>query len=115
MAKRSRHSYDGARAAHTGQVANRAGVDLARDKDGSLFCIAAVAAEIPEKTERARNAKIRVAIDGCEDHCCRKLLEKAGLSADVHVGLTEELGIEKAPKEPRGIGAYEAKSSGERS
>jgi uncharacterized metal-binding protein len=89
-------------AAHAGQVANRAGVELMTEKEGKLFCVAAVAAEIPEKAERARNAKIRVAIDGCEDHCCRKLLEKAGLSAEVHIVVTN-LGIEKAPKEPQMI------------
>ena len=89
-------------AAHTGQVANRAGVELATEKEGKLFCVAAVAAEIPQTLERARSAKVRVAIDGCEDHCCRKLLEKAGLSAEVHIVVTN-LGIEKAPKEPQMI------------
>jgi uncharacterized metal-binding protein len=89
-------------AAHTGQVANRAGVELMTEKEGKLFCVAAVAAEILEKLERARNAKIRVAIDGCEDHCCRKVLEKAGLSAEVHFVVTD-LGVEKAPKEPHMI------------
>ena len=89
-------------AAHAGQVANRAGIELMTEKEGKLFCVAAVAAEIPEKLERARNARIRVAIDGCEDHCCRKVLEKAGLPAGVHVVVTD-LGIEKSPKEPHMI------------
>ena len=89
-------------AAHAGQVANRAGVELMQEKEGKLFCVAAVAAEIPEKLQRARSAKVRVAIDGCDDHCCRKVLEKAGLSADVHVVVTD-LGIEKQPKEPHMI------------
>lgn len=87
-------------AAHTGQVANRAGVELTLEKEGKVFCIAAVAAQVPDKLERARNARFRVAIDGCEDHCCRKVLEQAGLTADVHIVATE-LGIEKQPKEPR--------------
>ena len=89
-------------AAHTGQVANRAGVELATEKEGKLFCVAAVAAEIPQKLERARNARIRVAIDGCEDKCCRKLLEQAGLSPEAHIIVTD-LGIEKAPREPHMI------------
>ena len=97
-------------AAHSGQVSNRAGVELAQEKEGKLFCVAAVGAEIPEKLERARNAKIRVAIDGCEDHCCRKVLEKAGLRADVHVVVTD-LGTEKMPKEPHLIA--DAKRTGE--
>ena len=86
-------------AAHAGQVANRAGIELMAEKEGKLFCVAAVAAEIPEKLQRARSAKVRVAIDGCDDHCCRKVLEKAGLPVDAHVVVTD-LGIEKQPKEP---------------
>ena len=86
-------------AAHTGQVSNRAGVNLMQEGKGNLFCIAAVAAGIPDKMERARNAGKRVVIDGCEDHCARKIMEKAGLPVDLHVDVTE-LGIEKKPAEP---------------
>ena len=87
-------------AAYSGQVANRAGVSLAQDGAGKLFCIAAVAADRPEKMERARHAGRRVAIDGCEDDCCRRIMEKAGLSVDLHVDVTKQ-GIEKQPAEPR--------------
>ncbi len=89
-------------AAHAGQVANRAGVELMAEKEGKLFCVAAVAAEIPEKLERARSARIRVAIDGCEDRCCLKVLDRARLPPAVHVVVTD-LGIEKSPKEPHMI------------
>jgi uncharacterized metal-binding protein len=86
-------------AAYSGQVANRAGVQLMEQGAGSLFCIAAVAAGIGPKLERARNAGLRIAIDGCEDECVRKTLENAGLRADVHVVLTG-MGIEKKPAQP---------------
>jgi uncharacterized metal-binding protein len=86
-------------AAYSGQVANRSGVQLMEQGAGSLFCIAAVAAGIEPKLDRARQAGRRVAIDGCEDHCVRKVLDKAGLSANVHVVLTE-MGIEKKPAQP---------------
>ncbi len=86
-------------AAHSGQVANRAGISLMQEGVGSLFCIAAVGAEIPEKLTRARSARRRVVIDGCEDHCARKIMEKAGLPVDLHVDATE-LGIEKKPEQP---------------
>ena len=89
-------------AAYTGQVANRSGVQLMEQGAGSLFCIAAVAAGIEQKMDRARKAGQRVAIDGCEDHCARKVLEKEGLSADVHVVLTD-MGIEKKPVQPNMI------------
>ncbi len=86
-------------AAHSGQVSNRAGINLMQEGVGNLFCIAAVGAGIPDKLERARNAGNRVVIDGCEDHCARKIMEKAGLPVDLHVDVTE-LGIEKKPAEP---------------
>ncbi len=89
-------------AAYSGQVANRSGVQLMEQGAGQLFCIAAVAAGIQQKTERARNAATRIAIDGCEDQCVRKTLEKAGLRADVHVVLTD-MGIEKKPAQPNMI------------
>jgi uncharacterized metal-binding protein len=89
-------------AAYSGQVANRSGVQLMEQGAGNLFCIAAVAADVAQKMDRARQASHRVAIDGCEDHCVRKTLEKAGLTADLHVVLTE-LGIEKKPGQPNMI------------
>jgi uncharacterized metal-binding protein len=89
-------------AAYSGQVANRSGVQLMEQGAGNLFCIAAVAAGIEQKMDRARKAGQRIAIDGCEDHCARKVLEKAGLTADVHVVLTD-MGIEKKPAQPNMI------------
>jgi len=89
-------------AAYSGQVANRSGVQLMEQGAGNLFCIAAVAAGIEQKMDRARSAARRVAIDGCEDHCARQVLEKAGLTADVPVVLTD-LGIEKKPAQPNMI------------
>lgn len=86
-------------AAHSGQVANRAGVSLMQEGKGGHFCIAAVGAGIPDKMDRARKAGKRVVIDGCEDHCARKIMEKAGLPVDLHVDVTE-LGIEKKPQHP---------------
>jgi uncharacterized metal-binding protein len=90
-------------AAHSGQVANRAGVLAMQQGAGSLLCIAAVGANIADKMERARRAARRIVIDGCDDHCCRKVMEKAGLSVDVHVVVTDQ-GIEKKPAQPDMIG-----------
>jgi uncharacterized metal-binding protein len=89
-------------AAYSGQVSNRAGVNLMQDGVGNLFCAAAVAAEILEKLERARNAGKRVVIDGCEDHCARKILEKAGLPVDLHLDVST-IGIPKKPEKPEMI------------
>lgn len=86
-------------AAHSGQVSNRAGIKLSQEGAGNLFCIAAVGADIPDKMDRARIAGRRVVIDGCEDHCGRKIMENAGLPVDLHVDVTT-LGVEKKPTSP---------------
>jgi len=89
-------------AAYCGQLANRVGLQLMQQGVGGLFCIAAVAAGIGDKTERARQARERMTLDGCADQCARKILEKAGLAVDRHVVLTA-LGIEKSPAQPNMI------------
>ncbi len=89
-------------AAYSGQVSNRAGVNLMQEGVGNLFCAAAIGADIPEKMERGRRAAKRIAIDGCEDHCSRKILEKAGLPVNLHVDVTT-LGIAKKPDKPEMI------------
>ena len=90
-------------AAYSGQVSNRAGVNLMQEGAGNLFCVAAVAAQIPDKLERARQAGKRVVIDGCEDHCARKIIEKAGLPVDLHLDVST-IGIPKKPEKPEMIG-----------
>jgi len=83
-------------AAHCGRVAYDAAIRLTGEGLGKVFCLAAVAAEVPDKLGRARAAGVRVAIDGCEDHCARRTLERADLPVDVHLVLTE-LGVERNP------------------
>ena len=89
-------------AAHSGQVANRAGVGLMHGGVGNLFCTAAVGAGIRDKLERAKSAGLRLVIDGCEDHCARKVMERAGLQVDRHFDVTA-IGVEKKPQQPRMI------------
>ncbi len=91
-------------ASHVGQVTNRAALDLTLRGKGQTFCLAAMSARIEEKLERSREAGLRIAIDGCEDHCARKTLEFAGLPVDVHLVLTTDLGMEKKPASPNMIG-----------
>jgi uncharacterized metal-binding protein len=86
-------------AAHCGQVANRAGVQLRQEGAGALFCTAAVAAAIPDKLERTRNAERRVVLDGCEDRCSRKIMDQAGIPVELDVMLAD-LGIERQPAQP---------------
>jgi len=87
-------------AAYPGQACNQAGVQIQRGKIGNLYCIAAVAAKREVKLERTQAAGTRVALDGCEDECCKRILESAGFPVEIHVVATD-LGIEKKPETPR--------------
>lgn len=87
-------------AAYSGQVSNQAGVKVAQAGTGNLFCTAAIGAAIPDKLERARKAGRRVVVDGCDEHCARKIIEGADLTVDLHVDVTAH-GVEKSPAEPR--------------
>jgi len=87
-------------AAHCGQVANQAALQLTRDGAGKIFCLAAVSASIPEKMKRTREAALRIVIDGCDDHCARITMEKAGIAVDAHLVVTDT-GVEKMPAQPR--------------
>jgi len=83
-------------ASHCGRVAHAAALELTGHGMGQPFCLAAVAAGVEDKLARARAAGMRVAIDGCDDQCARRTLEKARLPVDVHLVLTDH-GIERAP------------------
>jgi uncharacterized metal-binding protein len=87
-------------AAHCGQVANSAALKLTRDGVGKIFCLAAISASIPDKMKRARDAAMRVVIDGCDDRCARITMEKAGLPVDAYLVVTGA-GVEKMPAQPR--------------
>lgn len=86
-------------AAYAGQLANRVGVGLMQSGQAKLFCAAAMAAGIGDKLARAQQARQRIVIDGCEDHCARKILESARVPVDLHVEITA-MGIEKQPEQP---------------
>ncbi len=60
-----------------------------------MYCAIGVAAGLEGFVKSAREADKRVVIDGCEVQCVRKAFDALGLTADVHVVVTE-LGIAKA-------------------
>lgn len=79
---------------NVGQIANDAAVALDQLGQGRMYCAVGVAAKFPGFVETAAKADKRVLIDGCEVQCLKKAFEAAGLTAEVHVIVTD-LGIEK--------------------
>lgn len=86
-------------ASHCGQVAYRSAIELTERKVGQAFSVAAIGSGTGEKLDRARRAGRRVAIDGCEEHCVRKVMLRARLPVDLHIVVTE-FGIERLPDRP---------------
>ena len=81
-------------AADVGAIADQSARSLSREKNASMCCASAVAAEIPEIIELTRNAHRILAIDGCSKNCTKIILEKAEFSNFDHLQL-ETLGMIK--------------------
>jgi len=79
---------------NVGQIANETAKALDQLGQGRMYCAVGVAAQLPSFVQNAREAAVRVAIDGCTVQCVKKALEAAELRADVEIIVTD-LGIKK--------------------
>ncbi len=73
-----------------GQNASEAAVQLTREGLGEIYCLAGLAAHIPEMIEVARSAKRICVVDGCALQCARKTVEHVGLTVTDHLDLSAE-------------------------
>ena len=78
---------------NVGQIANQAAVELAKEGCGKLFCLAGIGTHLDTMIVATKDRKL-VVIDGCPVQCGKKILEHAGLKADLPIVVTD-LGIEK--------------------
>jgi uncharacterized metal-binding protein len=74
-------------ASDVGGLTDQTARKLTREKAGSMYCTAAVAAGVHTALERSMEACAVVAIDGCNQCCARKILQNAGLEDFAHVDL----------------------------
>lgn len=80
---------------NVGQIANQAAIRLHQEGVGRGSCAVGIAAGVENLVNGAAEVPFRVVIDGCGQACAGRGLELRGLTADVHLIVTE-LGIEKA-------------------
>jgi uncharacterized metal-binding protein len=73
-----------------GQSTSEAAVQLTREGMGEIYCLAGLAAHIPEMIETARQAKRICVLDGCSLQCARKTVEHVGLTVTDHLDLSAE-------------------------
>jgi len=67
---------------------------LDKDKTG-LFCTSAIAAGVPKHRKTTDKAKTIIVIDGCQNKCATKILEKDEIEIDKSLNLTQDLKIPK--------------------
>ncbi|QOR37247.1 zinc-binding protein [Billgrantia diversa] len=72
------------------QLANNVAVRLDHAGIAEMSCIAGVGGGVPGLVRIARSGRPIVAIDGCQMHCVKHCLDKAGVVATEHVKLYEQ-------------------------
>lgn len=92
--EKSRLIFPCAGQANTGQITNKAAVQLDEEGYGAFVCTALLASGSASLMQRAKEVDEIVAIDGCGMYCARKVLELAGAPIHQHLVVTE-LGIVK--------------------
>lgn len=78
---------------NTGQISNKAMIELEKRGMGNAYCLAGVGADLSGFVESARAANT-ILIDGCPIGCGKKSFEKHGITPTRYIVVTE-LGIEK--------------------
>jgi len=81
-------------AADVGEIADRAGRKLTRDRAGKMFCLAGVGGRVASILKTAGAADRLLAIDGCTQNCASACLKEAGFAEFASLRLAE-LGMEK--------------------
>lgn len=71
------------------QLANSLAVRLDRSGLAEMSCIAGVGGGVPALVSKAASGRAILAIDGCQLHCVKACLAQHGVSADVHVTLSD--------------------------
>lgn len=81
-------------AANTGQLTYRLALELTKEGQGELFCLAGIGAHLSGFVTSARDVDDMLVLDGCELVCARKNLEQVDIVARNHFIMTD-LGVKK--------------------
>jgi len=83
-------------ASNTGQIANQVAKDLTISGIGKMACLTVIGIGSPSHIKNAKEAKIRVVIDGCQTICAKKMLEREGIKPDLSFVIAD-MGVKKSP------------------
>jgi uncharacterized metal-binding protein len=82
--------------ANTGQITNRAAIQLTEEGYGSIACVALLATGAEGLVTSAKNVEEVVILDGCPMLCAKKIADAQDVPAAQHLIVTD-LGIIKGP------------------
>lgn len=71
------------------QLANAVALELQTRNVGQMSCIAGVGGGVKGLVQMAQSGRTIVVLDGCPLHCSEACLSQVGVSADIHLTLTE--------------------------
>ncbi len=84
-------------AASVGQVGHAVAVKLTKEVEGArMCCITAIGAESKPHVQIAKDARKLVVINGCQNRCATKVLERLGLKPSYEIVIAQE-GVDKKP------------------
>ncbi len=72
------------------QLANSVAIELDREMQGEMSCIAGVGGGVKTLVKKARSGRTIIALDGCPLHCVKSCLSRQGVVADFHYTLTDQ-------------------------
>ncbi len=76
------------------QLANQVAIELDREGQVEMSCIAGIGGGVPSLVKKAKSAQKIISLDGCPLHCVKNSLSKQGIESTHHLTLTE-YGIKK--------------------
>lgn len=90
--------------ADVGGIGDGAARKLSNEGVARMYCLAGVGARVEEIVTNSELAESLISVDGCENDCCRKVLEAAGFRPALHIRITD-LGMEKgnSPLTPKNV------------
>jgi len=63
--------------------------------DVGLFCLSAIANEVPKHRRTTESAEKIIAIDGCGNNCTTNILKNHGFNPDIQLNLVKDLKLKK--------------------
>ncbi|MBS7631307.1 hypothetical protein KEJ47_07015 [Candidatus Bathyarchaeota archaeon] len=63
--------------------------------DVGLFCLSAIANEVPKHRKTTEGAKMIVSIDGCSNNCTTNILKSRSFNPQIRLNLVKDLKLKK--------------------